>query len=871
MAPRTMNIPAGARQSANVIDMRDPNWLDTLMFEASRRGTNIQNNVHDILSGLGLIDPYAGDAQELGVGLFPGAFQYSDQFPAGFEQGIREDYAINTMPPNLKAEALLDQQTAFINDVMSRAPTTKSPFVDPAYLDVQDMMAIPSFNFIDPATSFRNFQDFEPVTGVGLGMDEYMDFGPQPGDFDPLDTMGWGNYLNELDAASQNFYNPNSRQVTAGPTRQAAAALPNAVPNAPMPGAGRALGQMTPEQRQVVRDVIAGEAVAGDLDDMTAIASVIENRAAQMGVRPDQVVSVPSEFNAYGKPMPEGNDSEKNLAMVDMAIGYVETYGPTHKATFYATPAKVSGLPAAVREQNLLSAQTSGHKFFEDAKNLGIYYNNNGKFVTARPNPARQEMSVLVAENRVPTPELGMPPATLTASDPRESIGYGLTQPASETSSTDFGGSFTTSAPKFSTSVPPSATGTSVMDTAKDAILNGMAEMAAGRIDQMGVPGAIPSTPGEYGRVGTRDLGFVDKYAAPFPSSVKQGLQYDISKDEGFDVPSAVPSAPAPAPAPAPSGGTLATMENARQAVNTGVPADLGYTLGSLTTQPTAGPLANPTPNITAPASLDRVMEGFAAGRSATPADTTPRSVKSVSLPPANIPGMPMPTVAPTTSPTFSNPEEEQAIYDATGVAINPGTFGDIPGVGIPTVNAPSKSLAGPVRTTTYPDLPTIPSATPAPATTAPQPEEQSTAKPGTPQLTQEEADKLSQEAIEAQGKKSGFFEALVGAIIGGLTGGVPGAVIGGLAPTAKDALGNLFSGGGMGGMFSRENASPSNAMGMGVEGFQSVPTPSSGGSRSVNPQTGQSAYTNQYGVTTMFNSAGDPVGSSGGASGKGG
>jgi transcription termination factor Rho len=71
-------------------------------------------------------------------------------------------------------------------------------------------------------------------------------------------------------------------------------------------------------EAKTVADVIAGEAVSGTpqerWNDMVHIASVIANRAAMLGVTPQEVVSVQSQFNAYNKAMPAGTAALTGLA-----------------------------------------------------------------------------------------------------------------------------------------------------------------------------------------------------------------------------------------------------------------------------------------------------------------------------------------------------------------------------------------------------------------------------------------------------------------------------------------------------------------------------------------------------------------------------
>ena len=114
-----------------------------------------------------------------------------------------------------------------------------------------------------------------------------------------------------------------------------------------------------------VAEVIAGEAVSGTpeqrMADMMAIASVISNRAALLGVTPEQVVANSNEFNAYNRPLPPGVGSDI-VAMAQEAVDTVAVNGPTNNATFYATPAAADNLPGALS----FETSTDGHQFFSD-------------------------------------------------------------------------------------------------------------------------------------------------------------------------------------------------------------------------------------------------------------------------------------------------------------------------------------------------------------------------------------------------------------------------------------------------------------------------------------------------------------------------
>lgn len=122
---------------------------------------------------------------------------------------------------------------------------------------------------------------------------------------------------------------------------------------------------------RTVHEVIAAEAVSGTpaerYADMKAIASVIANRARILGVSPEQVVSLTSEFNAYNKPMPAGTQSLVDMAAA--AMNDVEVNGPVNNATFYATPAATNNLPNGLQAE----AQTTGHVYYSDPQNRAIY------------------------------------------------------------------------------------------------------------------------------------------------------------------------------------------------------------------------------------------------------------------------------------------------------------------------------------------------------------------------------------------------------------------------------------------------------------------------------------------------------------------
>lgn len=119
-----------------------------------------------------------------------------------------------------------------------------------------------------------------------------------------------------------------------------------------------------------VVDTILGEATYGTPQqryaDMVNIASVIANRAAQTRTTPQDVVSVRSEFNAFGKPLPSGAGAYRSLAQ--KAWDQVQATGPVHGATFYATPKATKNLPKGLQQVT----STSGHVYFSDPQNRAI-------------------------------------------------------------------------------------------------------------------------------------------------------------------------------------------------------------------------------------------------------------------------------------------------------------------------------------------------------------------------------------------------------------------------------------------------------------------------------------------------------------------
>jgi hypothetical protein len=117
-------------------------------------------------------------------------------------------------------------------------------------------------------------------------------------------------------------------------------------------------------QARTIAEVIAGEATHGTREqryaDMLGIASVISNRSTVTGVPADSIISAPRQFDAYGKSLPPGTNAYTGLAQ--QAWDQVQTTGPVHPGTYYATPSATKNLPSGLVE----ATATTGHKYFVD-------------------------------------------------------------------------------------------------------------------------------------------------------------------------------------------------------------------------------------------------------------------------------------------------------------------------------------------------------------------------------------------------------------------------------------------------------------------------------------------------------------------------
>lgn len=119
---------------------------------------------------------------------------------------------------------------------------------------------------------------------------------------------------------------------------------------------------------KTVRDVVLGEAKAGDIEDMEHIASVISNRARELGISEQDVVAS-GDFDAYGKTLPSG--VTKFAKQAEAAIAKVAKDGPVTNATYYATPDRASNLGRKVTKTGMV-AKTKGHQYYAAPLKAGV-------------------------------------------------------------------------------------------------------------------------------------------------------------------------------------------------------------------------------------------------------------------------------------------------------------------------------------------------------------------------------------------------------------------------------------------------------------------------------------------------------------------
>jgi hypothetical protein len=210
-----------------------------------------------------------------------------------------------------------------------------------------------------------------------------------------------------------------------------------------------------------VEDTVLGEALAGNYEDILGVVSVIDNRARQTKTTYDDVVSAKGQFNAFGKALPPGVGKYRGL--VQKAIAEVQTKGPVHQATFYATPAAAKGLPKGLA----FEAKTAGHQYYSDPKGRSI--------ATAQGYKTPDKTAMAPAQDTAPTqfaalPDVG-PMPTSSTSGLLSSVAYSpeAASPATATAQDAFsavmGGRISPPTPSYSEAVAAQQAATSPFDS----------------------------------------------------------------------------------------------------------------------------------------------------------------------------------------------------------------------------------------------------------------------------------------------------------------------------------------------------------------------------------------------------------------------
>lgn len=173
-------------------------------------------------------------------------------------------------------------------------------------------------------------------------------------------------------------------------------------------------------QARTIAEVIAGEAVHGTREqryaDMLGIASVISNRSTVTGVPAESIVSAPNQFDAYGKSLPSG--ANKFTGLAQQAWDQVQTTGPVHPGTYYATPKATKNLPKGLAP----ITATTGHQYFVDPAARAI------RTAVGTIKPSVDAVAGLVQNTigAVSNAVGGLLPDTAPAPAPRPSQGLGM-------------------------------------------------------------------------------------------------------------------------------------------------------------------------------------------------------------------------------------------------------------------------------------------------------------------------------------------------------------------------------------------------------------------------------------------------------------
>jgi len=566
-----------------------------------------------------------------------------------------------------------------------------------------------------------------------------------------------------------------------------------------------------------VIDVILGEALGVDMKgreasfkDMLGIASVISNRANSLGVSPRDVVGPKSQFN--GRKASPGMEKHRDLAI--KAVEQVMQSGPVHKATFYATPRAKGNLPKGLQRET----STAGHVFFSDPQNRAIRTsagdrNPNPSAIAASTAPAQSSQFVRATQKQL------------------SELGY---------------------------SIPIDG---KMGPLTRDAVRQFQA--ASGGLAVDGIAG--PRT----------QAALAKSVSDAFAAGVPEYKRYAQTRTAA-PVQSANPVLAAPPPAAMP-----AILSAPAQAM----PANLAFAQakdqarlqpqGSLYEAPVSRMSAAPTSDFRArapglpPPPLDLVNVEFVPG-------SRPFGVGTATLGAPAAPQLPSdPPLARSIDELRTQLVQQQALL-APPVGAQPAppasTYAALPDGFL------RPAIEGMVR----PGLPgQLPAARPTEMVVAPP----SPVQPKTDDFYREQRQRNNAAVPDANALDRSIADMATGlpadAVtdgarsrpgiqIGEMMRGLPGAVVGGLLGTVVmgpvggiigASLGRGINGGQLGGLLGGilgggERSAP--------QGMIDTPTPSSGGFRSENPNTGWTSYTNPKGVTTTFDREGNTLGGPG-------
>jgi len=559
-------------------------------------------------------------------------------------------------------------------------------------------------------------------------------------------------------------------------------------------------------QARTVGQVIAGEAVSGTPEerwaDMVAIASVIANRAAALGVSPQQVIANTNEFNAYNRAMPPGTADLTDMAQE--AMNYVEENGPVNNATFYATPAATDNLPSGL----LAETATTGHQYFSDPQNRAI----GTSLGYRQPN----EFSYAANPENVPTP--GQPSLMGAAGDIGQ--GWSINGVAPALGPTVEGWSGMASADPM-TAPMGSVTASGLLGASPDLAASATATPNSGLLS--GMPDTSNFDMSRFGPVSAPDAGFDMSRFGPVST---EGFDQARFGPPGIDPATNVQSfMDTPQPSGLLSANPAMATPNFNQALSPSMPSLSVPTVGFSDPQ-----IANAVKSVSVPG-----INAYAAQPSVTPAESAINSIATPGMSPQQIGG-------------YQQAANTMAQAGMLNIGQQPPTdlSGNLP-TNFNVLSAPA------LESVSVPDQPTV--AGPASTEVAPAQEQQQTQ-----QVQQAQAGSMAAPKSLSLGDK---LKAAVnpGTAIGGLLGAATMGPIGGLL---GGLLGNSINNGSfsglLGGAPTMTNVGVGPAAAYGVYGGGLAPgsTATASDGSTVSAQAGgDTARTNGFGVTDVSNSYG--------------